>query len=151
MAESTFTQTGLAEMRQAIEQFPAAHTAALRAVAQATAGRVMARAKALLASQTHGTGATAAAITVTEDAANKQFIVSSPGVPHPTISLHTMKRSGRTHTQKVSQNNLPIWLEYGTVHMTARPYMRPAAAAEEAQYARDMENASADAAAKAFA
>lgn len=138
-------------MRAAVQQLPTAVTAALRGVAEATAQRVLANARANLARQTHGTGATAAAINVTEDASNHAFIVASPGVPHPRFSLHRMTRSGRTHTQKVTQNNLPIWLEYGTVHMAARPYMRPAAEAEVDRYRRDMEAASAGAVATLLA
>ena len=150
MSDSSFTTVGLEAFRRAVDQFPAAHTAKLRALAEETALRVRDDAKAILRSKTHGTGKTADAIVVEEDAANQAFLVKSPGVPHQRLSLHRMKRSGRMHTQKVTQNNLPIWLEYGTVDMTARPYMRPAADRAQARYRRDMEAASAEAAAETF-
>lgn len=130
----SFTQTGVNEMRQAVHKLPAAVTAGLREVAKASAHRILANARANLARQTHGTGATAKAIVIEEDAANREFRVISVGAPHPRFSLHRMKRSGRTHTQRVTQNNLPMWLEYGTSKMAARPYMHPAAAAEVRNY-----------------
>lgn len=145
MSESSFTQTGLEEFKRAVERLPATVTAKLRSVAMVTAHRVKGDAQAILRSKTHGTGATANAIFVEEDSANQAFLVKSPGAPHQRLSLHRMKRSGRTHTQKVTQNNLPIWLEYGTSTMEARSYMRPAADRAQAQYRRDMEEASAKA------
>jgi HK97 gp10 family phage protein len=126
-----FTQTGMAEMRQSIEQFSDDQTAALKAVARATAERILSRERQLLASQTHGEGNTADALFIEEDAANKQFIV-------------------RFGLIKKRTANLPLWLEYGTVHMTARPFVRPAADAEKERYRRDMETASASAASKTF-
>jgi hypothetical protein len=142
MSDSNFTQTGRNEFVQAVERLPDAVTKALRSVALVTAHRVKGDAQQILRSKTHGTGKTADAIFVEEDAADQAFLVKSPGVPHPRLSLHRMKRSGRTHTQKVSQNNLPIWLEHGTSKMAARPYMRPAADHAQAPYRRDMEAAS---------
>lgn len=132
MAQGSFTQTGLAEMKAAIAKFPAAHTARLRAVAEAAAHRVRARAQQILASKTHGTGRTEARIgEVQEDAANQQFLIVS--------------RAPRGRA-----SNLPWLLEYGTSKMGARPYMRPAADAEEDQYRREMDTASADETRKAF-
>ncbi len=135
------TITGLDELRAGVQQLPERVTAALRTVARQTASTVMVRAITNLQTKTHGTGATAAAIHVVEDEANKMFVVESPGVIHQRFSLHTMKRSGRKHTQKVTQDNLPIWLEYGTVKMKPRTYMKPAAEATNAQYIRESEAA----------
>lgn len=130
--DGSFTQTGLDEMKAAIRTFPERHTARLRAVAEATATRVMDRARAILSSKTHGTGRTAAQIgPVKEDAANQQFLVTS--------------RAPRGRA-----SNLPWLLEYGTTKMGARAYMRPAADAEDDRYRHDMEAASADEAQKAF-
>lgn len=127
----SFTQTGLAELKQSIERFSDDQTAALKAVARATAERILARERQLLASQTHGEGNTAAALFIEDDSANTRFIV-------------------RFGLIKGRPANLPIWIEYGTVHQPARPFVRPAADAEVERYRRDMEAASATAAAKSF-
>lgn len=132
---------GLEELRSGIQQLPDQVTAALMRVASATAQRVLMKARANLKAQTHGTGATAAAMLVRSDVANKMFVVESPGAPFTRLSLHTMKRSGRSHTQKVTVNMVPIYLEYGTRSMSARPYLRPAVEAEQARYRSDMEAA----------
>ncbi len=132
MAESTFTQTGVRELAQAIEAFPASVTAALKAVAQATAVRVQVRAKALLRAQ-QKTSATKLAdnITIEEDAANKRMLV----VSRSPVGQGT---------------NVNLWNEYGTVKMSARPYMHPAATAEDARYRTDMEAAAGQVAGTTF-
>jgi hypothetical protein len=94
--QSTFKQTGVAEMRKMINQLPAAVTQACRDVARTTATRVKLDAQRRLLQQMKGEGNTAAALQVTEDAPNKQFIV------------HYGLIRGRPA-------NLPIWLEYGTI------------------------------------
>jgi hypothetical protein len=111
--------TGLRELQAAIQKLPDAVTAALKAEARASADRIAAHAASLLRAQTHGTGRTADAIRVLEEGADKQFVVNSPG---------TADRPA----------NLPIWLEYGTRFMTAKPHMRPAADAESAAYKQHM-------------
>lgn len=127
----SFTQTGLAEMKAAIARFPEDHTARLRAVAAATADRLMKRSQAMMDS--HGTGATAARIgPVQEDKANQQFLVIS-------------------RAPKGAASNLPWLLEYGTIDTPAFGYMRKAADAEEERYRADMEAASVDETQKAFA
>jgi hypothetical protein len=113
------TVTGLRELQAAIQKLPDAVTAALKAEARASADRIAAHAAALLRAQTHGTGRTAAAIRVLEEGADKQFVVNSPGTADKPA-------------------NLPIWLEYGTRFMTAKPHMRPAADAESAAYKQHM-------------
>ncbi len=125
-------------LRAAIDRFPDAVTAALKAVAKASADRIATNAANILRSKTHGTGATAASIRVVDRSANQEYLVEVPGGPIPTISWHRMKRSGRGHTQRVTQNNLPFWLERGTVHMAARPFLRPAADAESDRYKANM-------------
>lgn len=127
----TFTQTGVAELKRSIDRFSDDQTAALKAVARATAERILARERQLLSSQTHGAGNTADALFIEEDAANKQLIV-------------------RFGLIKKRPANIPVWLEYGTVQMTARPFIRPAADAEKERYRRDMEAASAAAGIKTF-
>lgn len=148
MANASVTTTGLTDMRAGIAQLPTRVTAALRAVAWRTSRRVYEGARSRVAVDT---GYTRDNISVTEDAANQQFIVSA-GTDRPRVrfSLHRMTRSGRIHTQKVTLNMLPIWLEYGTRKMTARPFMRPAAEAESETYKREMEHAAIEAAREAL-
>jgi len=123
----SFTQTGVNEMRAAVQQLPAAVTAALRGVAEATSKRMLTHARELLRGHLKsGRTALIDAMVIEEDGANQAFRVISktpPGQPA----------------------NLPLWNEYGTVKMGARPYMHPSADAEVDQYRRDMEAASADA------
>jgi len=122
MAGAGVTQTGMTEARRTVQALPRAISAALRGVAHLTAVRIRDGAKQRLLAQTAGTGRTAAAIAVHEDDEQQQFRVESKAVrPAPA--------------------NLPIWLEYGTVKMAARPYMRPAAEAQRDAYARASEAA----------
>ncbi len=129
---SAVTSTGLEEMRAACQQLPAAVTAALREVAQATAKRMMANSKAILQTkEVSDRTALIDAIVLEENAANREFrVISNPPPGQP--------------------KNVTIWNEYGAVGriVTARYYMRDAAEAERDQYRRDLEAASADAVAK---
>ncbi len=140
----------LAALKAAIDRFPAEVTAALKAVAKASADRIAVHAATILRSKTHGTGATADSIRVLDQSARKRYVVDVPGGPQPTISLHRMKRSGRTHTQRVTTWNLPLWLERGTKKMAARPFLRPAADAESDRYKANMRAAAEAAAVKLF-
>ncbi len=127
---SAVTSTGLEEMRAACHQLPAAETAALRGVAQATATRMLAHARELLRGQLKSDRtALIEALVLEEDAANQAFrVVSKPPAGQPQM--------------------LPVWIEYGTVKMPARPYMHPSAEGEIDRYRRDMEAASIEAVAK---
>ncbi len=123
MDEVTFTIDGLDALRTAAAALPDRVEAATKAVAQSTAARVLAGARARWLAQRKAPGtALADAMTLREDAANQQFVVESPAPRGQPASL-------------------PIWLSYGTVKMPARPYLAPAAEAEDAQYASDMEAA----------
>lgn len=117
------TQSGMREARAAIERLAPAVRASLRSVAQRTALRIRDGARHRLLAQTQGTGRTAAAIAVREDPDEKAFAVESKAV-------------------RPSPANLPLWLEFGTVHMTARPYMRPAVEAESDRYVSELRDAS---------
>jgi HK97 gp10 family phage protein len=120
MARESVTATGLAELKRAIDAFPRTVTLALRGVAWHSARRIRTRAQQILRSKTHGTGKTANSIEVIEE--EKSFLVHVAGDPDRPA-------------------NLPLWLERGTRHMAARPYMRPASDEEEPTYKREMEQA----------
>lgn len=122
MAEGRVTETGMSEARRTLERLPRAISSALRGVAHLTAVRIRDGARQRLLAQTHGTGKTANAIAVREEEAKQQFLVESKAVrPAPA--------------------NLPIWLEYGTSKMAARPYIRPAAESQRDDYTRATEAA----------
>jgi hypothetical protein len=108
----------LAALRKAIDTLPADVTAALRGVARDTSGRVKTRAEQILDSRTDGKASRIAAISVVEDAAQKQFLVIAEGAADKPA-------------------NLALWFERGTRHMAARPFMRPAGDAETERYQRD--------------
>jgi hypothetical protein len=118
VSSASVKTTGLDSLQQAITRLPASVTAALKAEARASADRITAHAQALLRAQTHGTGATAGAIGVADDSAHQQFTVHVSPEDRPA--------------------NLPMWLEYGTRFLVARPFMRPAAAAENDRYVQNM-------------
>lgn len=136
MAEGSVTVTGLKELKASVDKLPDTVTAALRSVAWRTSRSVMDKAKQLVPVDT---GYTRDHIHVVEFPDEKLFVVNAgTDAPRVSIALHRSKRSGRTHTQRVTQNNLPLWLERGTRFMRARPFMRPAADASEDQYKREM-------------
>jgi hypothetical protein len=132
--------TGDLALRQAVERFPQQVQLALRAVAWRTSRDVMAHAKAGVPVDT---GYTRDHIHIVEEPEKKRFLVNAgTDQPRVQLSLHRMKRSGRTHTQKVTLNMLPEWLEFGFMrrgrHYPGRPFMRPAAAAAQPGYERQM-------------
>lgn len=118
----------LATLSRNIDQLDTVVTERLRAVAWRKSREVQARAKALAprdrstkrGSHTKGQPHLADSIVVIEDAPHKQFLVrpETPWLP-----------------------NLGLWIERGTVHMRANPFMRPAGDAIEASYRREMTEA----------
>lgn len=110
------TVTGLSELKQAIERLPAEVTAALRAVAWRKSREAMAIAKSTLRSKLKTPAHKLIDnIEVIENADKKEFVVISQAPDDQPA-------------------NLPLWVERGTVHMAARPYMRPAGDAIDASY-----------------
>jgi hypothetical protein len=127
MTESSITMTGLEELRRGVAQLPMMVTAALKRTAQSTADRVLVNARANLAARTKGQGNTAAALQVTLDEANKQFVVEFGLIRNRPA-------------------NLPLWLEYGFMlrngqHQPGIYFMHDAAKAEDARYVSAMEAA----------
>ena len=119
-------------MKAAVEQLPKAVTAALRAVAFRVSRSVYADAKQrLIAQQKTEARALANEIHVNERENAKAFdVVSDAPADQPA--------------------NLPIWIEFGTIHMRARPYMRPALDAAQDGYKREVEFVSANAVTEAL-
>lgn len=117
------TVTGLAEARRAVANLPNRVTDAMRKVAEATAERAKQRAQALVPVDT---GVTRDSIVVIAQVEEKQYVVEVGPAP--------AGREGRTATLP----NLPVWIEYGTIHQAPRPFMRPAREAESGRYVRDM-------------
>ena len=110
--------TGLAEFKQAVERLPAAVEAACRKVARDTALRVAAEARRRVPVDT---GQTRDSIVVRPRVEQKRYEVEAGSARH-----------GRAA-------NVAIWLEYGTVKMSARPFMRPALDGEQDRYRRELE------------
>lgn len=94
--------------------------AALHAVAKETAERIRAGAVQRLSAQTAGTGATAAAVTI--DAIKGGYRVYVGPVPH-------------------RPENVPLWLEFGTKYMSARPWLFKTAQLEEGPHFRRVADA----------
>lgn len=115
------TITGLSELRAAAAALPSRFVTLQRAVAEATAKRILAGARERLRAQLKSNRtALIDALAVIEDAPSHTFrVVSSP--------------------PRGQSANLPVWVEYGTIKMGARPYMHPSAEAETDRYATESE------------
>ena len=111
--------SGLKELNAGIDRLDETVTARLKATARRSADTIARNAAAILLSKTHGNGGTARSIRVLDESAEKQYVVNCPGDPEKPA-------------------NLPGWLERGTRHMSARPFMRPAADAESDRYKQNM-------------
>ena len=132
MADGTVTTTGLSELQRAVEKLPVAVEQASLRVARETGYRVAARARGRVPRgpdpRQRGGQHTMDSIVVLVDAAKKEVRVEvGTGVEPPM---------------------LPVWIEHGTLFMLARPFLRPALDAEDAQYRADLERETADAAAE---
>lgn len=123
MAKAGADATGMKELNAAIDRLPQTVTAALRGVAKNSAERIKIRAHDLApvggeprGEHTAGNPHMRDTIAVTEEADKKQFVVgpNTPWLPE-----------------------LGLWIERGTVHMSARPFMRPAGDEEDSHYKRE--------------
>ncbi len=123
MDNGSATATGLKELSETIDRLPATVTAALRGVAHSTSVRIQTRAHDLApfdpeprGTHTEGNPHLRDAIVIEEDTTQKQFRIfpNTPWLPE-----------------------LGLWIERGTVKMSARPFMRPAGDGEDARYKRD--------------
>lgn len=96
----------------------------LKRVARGTAEAIQSGAQRRLSAQTAGTGQTAAAITI-EDIVGGYRVYVGP-VPQRA-------------------ENLPLWLEFGTKHMTGRPFLFAEAVLQEGAHLRRVAEALQDA------
>lgn len=109
------TMTGYKEFARGVEQLPRTVTLALRSVAQRAAGRVYTSAQTRLRTQLHGQGVFITGLRIVERSEMQAFIVDVGSV------------IGRP-------DNLALWIERGTVKMSARPFLRPSLEEHSAAY-----------------
>lgn len=123
------TTTGLREMQRAVDNLPKQVTAALRAVAWRTSRVIYDKAKRNYQQKIVDLPAPAVVFSIDEEEDRQRFVVKAEAAPDKPA-------------------NLPLFLETGTIHMSARPFMRPAAAGADRDYRREMETAAIEAARK---
>lgn len=122
----------------------------LKSAAEVTAQRVATEARRRVAIRS---GATRDAISIEPSGAGYRVlagvsIYEKPASQRPPakFSTHVSRRTGRLHTQRVTQRNVPLWLEFGTKHMVAQPYFFASAKLETDAYRRRVVDAINDAA-----
>lgn len=120
--------TGLDALKRQVDRLPDAVTDACRKVARDTALRVRARAVQKVPVDS---GITRDSIVVTPHVEEKRYRVEVGAAPPHR------RDDGDTAFLPM----LPVWLEFGTKEMGARPFMRPAGDAESERYIRDMTSA----------
>lgn len=111
--------------------------ARVKAAAKVSAESIAREARARVARHT---GQTAKDIHVAESHDKTGYVVL-PYPPFTEIVGHTMRKTGRFHTQRVTTKGLPGWLEFGTRYMTARPYFFASARLEEGAHDRRIRQA----------
>lgn len=161
MPDALTIDAELASLFAAFDRVPATLEPRLLDVARVTANAMASEARERLQRQLgpNATGAMVNSIKVLEDYTGNGFVVLTDLQPEQAISLHTMKRSGRMHTQQVSVNLLPVWLEKGTKPGTrkdgsrthpnvARPYFYVSILLQQGTHERRMLTAMRDAAAE---
>ena len=121
MADGSVTIDGLDAFKKGITQLQSKVSARLRAVAWRTSRRLKDRAKANLLARRNAPR-TAESLVITENEKSKRFTVYVKGDP-------------------TRPKMLPIWLEYGTVHMAGAHYLVSAIEAEVPGYLKAMDEA----------
>lgn len=122
MAEPLMTvEVDIAEVLSALEKYPDVALPLIRGQAHVTAQRI---ARAARARVRRRTGLTAYGIQVREDTSGKGWMVVADREPYPI---------------------LPYWLEFGTIHMQAYPFLFNSARLEEADHLRRVAQALQDA------
>lgn len=115
MADNLTIEVDARSVLQALDRLDDRIGDRLKAVAKDTAERIRTGAIQRLSAQTQGTGQTAAALTIDEINGGYRLYVG----PVPQRS-----------------ENVPLWLEFGTRHMSARPWLFKAALLEEGPHFR---------------
>jgi len=118
MAEGSVVVYGFSEAQAKTQSLPETAKAALKAVATATAQRILTGYQARLLAQTKARK-TAASARLLDEFDERQITVNVPGDPDDPA-------------------NLPMWLEHGTRRMTAKPALRPAGDAQNARFKADV-------------
>jgi hypothetical protein len=134
-----------AKVLEALSRYPDVAERHLDPVARLTSETIVRQAQTRLQRQLgpNATGATVAGIHFVKIDGGYQVNAShSPNV----VAWHTRRRSGRSHTQLVTQNNLPLWLDRGTRNMASRPFWDITLRLEEAGHERRIQQALASAA-----
>ena len=107
--------------------------------AKQTAYNIVRNARALVAKRTRETERQ---LVVKPDYSGHGFVVKAEVdrlVVHHRKSTKTGKVS--SHVQRQTQSNVPLWLEFGTVHMTKRPFFFESARLEAKAHDRRMRDA----------
>ncbi len=139
------TITGLNELRQAVQKLEPALTAELKRVAGESAERIRVDYGVRLHPQLRAghSELTQKSAHLVEDNIHKQWLVTVPGWtgPRPASDYRRAPGAMPTNAPENRPANVPLWLEFGTRFMTAKPALRPAAWAESTRYRTNMAKA----------
>lgn len=144
MADRLTTELDFTGVVRAFERLGGEVTAKhLGAAARETASRIATEASARLRRQTHGTGETAGAIVfeLGEHAMGARAGPIGAGLRQSTTGYGYLVFVAPTSRPA----ELPVWLEFGTKHMLARPFLVAAARLEDGPHRRRVEQALASA------
>ena len=131
MAPLLTIEIDTAAVLAALDRLGAVAEQHVKAAAKVTADNIVREARGRARRRT---GETASHIVAEESHDQRGYIVWVR--PDVRISHHTMTRSGRGHTQKVTFNALGGWLEFGTETMTPKPFLFVSARLEESAHLR---------------
>jgi HK97 gp10 family phage protein len=120
MSNSLTVDVDASALFKMLDQLGESADAYIKEAAKVTAERIAQEARGRLARQTSGTGKTQAAITVTEEEHGARVFVGRVAGRNP---------------------NVPLYLEFGTKFMSARPFLFASAMLEEGPHMKRVERA----------